>query len=400
MRLDGLTLRGRCFLAAGAAAVVCAVVLGQSALVRVGVLLVALPLITAFVVSRGRHAISLVRTVTPPTVVAGQSASVSLTLRNEGRMPAGLLRLEEQLPYALGGRPRFVLDRLEHRRRRVVDYTVRPEARGQYDIGPLTVRVSDPFGLVELIRAFPATTTLTAVPRTVDLPTIDLGSTLSGTGEQRPREFAGGSAEDVTVREYRRGDDLRRVHWRSSARVGELMVRREEQPWQMRATVLLDNRAGAHRGSGLGSSLETAVVVAASVLVHLRRRGYAVRLVTGAEGPVASTLDSLAVVQTSPTTTLETAWVDSAEAQGGLIVAVVGGLAQTDLSPLRRLRHHAGTALAVALDVDAWGASRRPSGSAAPLLLHHGWRAAPMLPSDGVDAVWRHLGMRTRAVRA
>lgn len=400
MRLDGLTLRGRCFLAAGAAAVVCAVVLGQSALVRVGVLLLALPLITAFVVSRGRHSISLVRSVAPPTITAGQPASVTLTLRNEGRMPAGLLRLEEQLPYALGGRPRFVLDRLEHGRRRTVDYTVRPEARGQYDVGPLTVRVSDPFGLVEVIRSFPATTTLTAVPRTVELPTIDLGSTFAGSGDQRPRDFAGGSAEDVTVREYRRGDDLRRVHWRSSARVGELMVRREEQPWQMRATVLLDNRAGAHRGAGLASSLETAVSVAASVLVHLSRRGYAVRLVTGADGPIASSLESLAVVQTSTATALETTWVDSADAQGGLIVAVLGGLAQTDLSPLRRLRHHAGTALAIALDVDAWSGSRRPSGGAAPLLLHHGWRATTMLPSDGIDVVWRGLGARSRALRA
>ncbi len=89
-----------------------------------------------------------------------------------------------------------------------------------------------------------------------------------------------GSAEDVTVREYRRGDDLRRVHWRSSARVGELMVRREEQPWQSRATVFLDNRARSHRGQGLSSSLESAVTAAASVALHLSQRGFMVRLTT------------------------------------------------------------------------------------------------------------------------
>ncbi len=52
------------------------------------------------------------------------------------------------------------------------------------------------------------------------------------------------------MREYRLGDDLRRVHWASTARTGDLMVRREEQPWQSRATVLLDTRRMAHAGIG------------------------------------------------------------------------------------------------------------------------------------------------------
>ena len=98
-----------------------------------------------------------------------------------------------------------------------------------------------------------------------------------------------GSAEDVTVREYRRGDDLRRVHWRSSARTGELMVRREEQPWQSRATLFLDNRTHAHRGHGAASSLEYAVSAAASVALHLAQRGFMVRLVT-ADGEDRDTL--------------------------------------------------------------------------------------------------------------
>ena len=123
---------------------------------------------------------------------------------------------------------------------------------------------------------------LTVTPRTVPLSTIPLGGAWTGSGDNRPRAFAIGSAEDVTVREYRRGDDLRRVHWRSSARVGELMVRREEQPWQSRATLFLDNRVRSHRGQGIASSLEAAVSVAASIAVHLTHRGFAVRLVTAA----------------------------------------------------------------------------------------------------------------------
>ena len=84
-------------------------------------------------------------------------------------------------------------------------------------------------------------------PRVVPLPPISLGGSWSGTGENRPRSFASGNAAEVTVREYRRGDEVRRVHWRSSAHVGELMVRREEQPWQSRCSLLVDNRLRAHR---------------------------------------------------------------------------------------------------------------------------------------------------------
>jgi uncharacterized protein (DUF58 family) len=408
--LNGLTLRGRAFLAAGVSAVLCAVVLGQSSLVRVGVLIVALPLVTAYAVGRARYKLSLVRTVSPQVVPAGQPARVRLSLRNDGRMPTGALRIEEQVPYALGSRPRFVLEGIEHGWRGSVEYPVRAETRGRYELGPMSVRVGDPFGLVELTRAFRTTTPLVVTPRTVPLPAIPLTGSLTGSGDQRPRAFAGGSAEDVTVREYRRGDDLRRVHWRSSARVGELMVRREEQPWQTRATVFLDNRVGAHRGEGLGSSLETAVVVAASVAMHLSSRGYTVRLVTaGGEDPATSwqhddtevtagrLLEALAMVEPLPNITVETGWLRE-HGDGALTVAVVGGLSGPDLSVMRRIQHHAGTSLAVALDVDAWGVTRLPSGGATGWLLQQGWRAVGLTPEDRIDRVWQELGA-VRGVR-
>ncbi len=81
-------------------------------------------------------------------------------------------------------------------------------------------------------------------------------------------------------RGYRYGDDLRRVHWRSTARYGELMVRREEQPQRARCTVLLDTRAIAYEGVGPDSAFEWSVSGAASVLVHMLEQGFSVRLLT------------------------------------------------------------------------------------------------------------------------
>src|SRR4051794_41341207 len=99
--LSGLTVRGRAFLAAGITAVVCAILLGQPTLTRVGVLVAALPLLTAATLGRSRYRLALVRSVGPQTVTAGQPSTVHLTTTNAGRTPSGALILRAHAPYVL-----------------------------------------------------------------------------------------------------------------------------------------------------------------------------------------------------------------------------------------------------------------------------------------------------------
>ncbi len=410
--LRALTLRGRAFLAAGLTAVACAAVLGQEPLVRVGVLVAALPVVAAAVLGRSRYRLSLARSVAPVRLAAGQTARVTLTLSNRGRVPSGVLLLEEQLPYVLGTRPRFVVEGIGQGWHREVGYAVRSDVRGRFTLGPMTVRVRDPFGMVEMGRSFRGTTPIVVTPRVLPLPAISVDGGERGAGDDRPRSFSVGSAEDVTVREYRRGDELRRVHWRSSARVGELMVRREEQPWQSRVTLLLDNRAGSHRGRGVASTLEAAVTAAASIGVHLLRRGYGVRLVTATgedattqgrlgsgEAHAAPLLDALAVLETAPVAALDTSWLG--EGRSGLVVAVLGSLHAEDLPALRRVGRHRDVAMGLVLDVDHWTgrgvAPEAPSRGGAALLAPHGWRTATIGPQDRLDTAWRELARRPRA---
>jgi hypothetical protein len=260
---------------------------------------------------------------------------------------------------------------------------------------------------------------LIVTPRIFPLPAIPLGGGWTGSGDNRPRAFAFGSAEDVTVREYRQGDDLRRVHWRSSARTGELMVRREEQPWQSRATLLIDNRLLVHRGQGIASSLEAAVTATASLAVHLSQRGFAVRLVTagGEDGANAwhlrdselnsgPLLEALAVLQTDNRSRLDSTWMGE-QSQGGLTIGVFGALDQHDVPLLRRIAHHTASAMAIVLDVDAWaggaaaktGSTARARGGSVPVLTSAGWRAVGLGPQDRMDAVWEELG-RTSSTRS
>ena len=95
---------------------------------------------------------------------------MELALSNQGRMPAGLLLLEDRIPYVLGHRPRFVVDRVSPNWRRTVSYPVKSDVRGLFQVGPLMLTVADPFGLVETSRTFTRSQHLLVTPRVYRLP--------------------------------------------------------------------------------------------------------------------------------------------------------------------------------------------------------------------------------------
>jgi len=407
---QGLTTRGRSFVAAGVAVLVAAAATSQKDLLRVAILLVALPLVSAVVVARTRYRLSSGRRLASPRTAAGQESEVTLRLDNISRLPTGLLLVEDRIPYVLGSRPRFVLDRVEPRGRREVTYSVRSEVRGRYHLGPLAIRLTDPFGMCELQRSFSSRDTLVVTPAVQSLPVVALSGEWTGSGESRSRSIASSGEDDAGTREYRQGDDLRRVHWRSTARLGQLMVRREEQPWQARCTLLLDTRSRAHGGEGPGSSFEWGVSAAASIGVHLVRHGYFVRLLTDTGAHVASAahdpsgvgsdfegalLDALSVVETSSNTTLRDAGASLRRGGGdGLLVAVLGSVDPEESRLLARLRQGSTAAIAVVLDTPTWNATGGRAGSRAgfdgsvSLLRASGWRVVQARAGDALPDIW------------
>ncbi|WP_309318392.1 DUF58 domain-containing protein [Streptomyces salinarius] len=413
--LAGLTTRGRSFLAAGIAAAVCAYVLGQSDLLRVGLLLGVLPLLCAAVLYRTRYRVAGSRRLSPGRVPAGSEARVHLRVDNVSRLPTGLLMLQDRVPYVLGPRPRFVLDRVEPGGRREVSYRVRSDLRGRYPLGPLQLRLTDPFGLCELTRSFSTYDTLTVIPRVEALPPVRLSGEAKGYGEGRQRSLALAGDDDVIPRGYRYGDDLRRVHWRSTARYGELMVRREEQPQRARCTVLLDTRVVAFEGAGPDSAFEWAVSGAASVLVHMLERGFSVRLLTdtgdsvpgdGADGFAGASqgtadaaglmLDTLAVIDHSDGTDLSPAYDTLRGGNEGLLVAFFGDLDEEQAAVAAKMRQRSGGALAFLLDSETW--SREPADVPGPLdrsaerlrmLRESGWTAVTVPRGATVEGLWR-----------
>lgn len=366
--LSGMTTRGSSFLAAGIAATLTGYLLGERALLCVGIALVALPLLAATAARRGQYRLSVSRMIKPPRVPAGHTATVTLRVENISRASTGLLLAEDAVPYALGPRPRYVLDKIERKGTRELSYPLRSDLRGKFEIGPLSLRVADSFGLVEISRSLSGRTTFVVTPRVVPLARTVISRAWAGEGEGQARLASMAGEDDVIPREYRDGDERRRVHWRSTARYGELMVRREEQRWRNRATVLLDGRSIAHRGSGTSSSFEMAVSAAASVGVHVSQEGLTGQFISDSDliraGPFFEDrlLDALAIIRPSSQRTLDRAFKELKVVGGGVIIAVMGRLSQAEARQLAACRTEGSQGIALLLDVACWAEPRhRPS---------------------------------------
>ncbi len=358
--LAWFTVRGASFLAAGIVGILAGLILGSDAMISVGVLLVCLPAFSALTARRARYQLRCERHIIPPRVAPGQPARVAVKLENVSRISTGLLLAEETIPYSLGARPRYVLNGIERGGAREVSYQLRSDLRGKFVVGPMRVRIADVFGLVELTANFATQNTLTVTPKIVPLTSASVTGSWSSDGEGRTRMTAAAGDDDVIPRAYRDGDELRRVHWRSTARYGELMVRREEQRWQDRAVVILDSRRSAHVGTGPSSSFEFAVSAAASVGVHLARSGLDGHLLTDS-GPLAGSamfedvlLDALSVVTMSRNHDFARTTAALSTIEGGLLVLVAGRLSADAAREIATSRRHGRQGIALLLAVSTW----------------------------------------------
>ncbi|WP_156756859.1 DUF58 domain-containing protein [Actinokineospora pegani] len=399
--LAGLTTRGRCLLAAGLAAALCSLVLNERDLLRVSVFVVALPLLVCWLTAATRVGLRAQRHITPSRVPVGGQAGVVLAVRSTGRLPTVGLLVTDGVPYALGGKPRFLIDRLPRHSGTRLQYAVRPMLRGVQQLGPLRATVTDPFGLAEYERELTGQSRLVVVPKVHSFASAPGGSGLGSGDDGSHRLSAGQGDDDAVVRPYRQGDDLRKVHWRSTAKRDEMMVRVEESPWRGGTTVLLDHRQHGHRGSGADSSLEWAISFAASACLHLHRYGHQVRLVTESGSVLVSdtgdgghsdtmVLDALAALSPSHHRDISC----PADPGGGQeLIAVLGSATPEQLGALIRYRNRGARSLAVLLDTRAWGAqspSVDPTG-AATLLAGAGWGVTVARPDLPMNRVWSSL---------
>ena len=399
-----LTKRGWSLLGAAVGLLVAGRLLGTAELTTLGLCAVAL-IVGAVVWTRTRTIpLALVRTLRPGRVQVGGDARVDLELRAAGATPQVTVtdRFDDGRRAA-----RFITPALERGQPARAAYRIPTDRRGRFGVGPAVVGVADPFGLTHRFVEIGGTDDVIVRPRVHALSgTTAAPGQRRSSAQRRALIPVPSQAHDefLALRDYEVGDDLRRIHWRSTARLGELVVREDESAWQPETVIVLDNRAGAHRGG----TYEAAIEALASIAVRIGRAGRTVDILTtagrrlgsvGGEGlRIETLLDELAVLTPDPDAPIAPAIRRlRAPARRGMLIVVTG--APEDLTSFTAL---AGTGSPVTLVVCDGTAARiggavavvdgRPgelvaswNGAMAAGRRRRGVRAAPAAPPGAPD---------------
>lgn len=350
----GLTRRGWAFLGAAFGLVAASRILGTEEPAILGVGALALCACSWWWVVHRQPTLDVSRSVVPARACVGDDARVELRVTGTDTSPSALVTLTDEFD---GGRraARFLVPPLRRGDVARAAYRIPTEARGRFEIGPLTLTVTEPFGLVR--RRFVLVHRDVAVvwPRIVGLRGMagDAGRRRSGGAVAVAHAPSPDEEEFLTLRPYASGDDLRHIHWRSSARVGELVVRQDEARWEPRVTVFVDTRTSAHTAA----SFERAMEACASLAELLERSGVRYEIVTSAGHRVPAVdpraepsrrlarrwalLDALAVARPEPRDRLRSTLAALDAAGPGRLIAVMGRASSADLEVLgRRSRRH------------------------------------------------------------
>ncbi|MCC5954446.1 MAG: DUF58 domain-containing protein [Acidimicrobiia bacterium] len=379
-----LTASGRGAALVGGLLLVGGWVAGWPAAVVPGVAAVA-ALALAALFLRSKPSIEVRRTLTPSRVTVGESATGQLEITNpDERTSIRQIAHERFGDHELD----VVIPRLAAGETLRTTYDLPTWRRAVLAVGPLQVRRGDPFGLVRSDRSYGGSDLLFVHPRRVAVPPLpsNLLRSLEGpTAETAPQ----GTITFHTLREYVRGDDLRHIHWRTTARTGTLMVRQLVDVSYPELTVLLDDRAERYPDPAV---FETAVEVAASIVQACRAATFPVHLWSTTHGGallgrhsehLTAELDVLAGIQPQPgspgafTATVERA---AREAAGTAAVVVTGPLDADELPRAATLQRR--FPVVVYLGCEATGASAPPMPTVA------GVRAASVVDLDDFAAIW------------
>ncbi|MFV1998959.1 MAG: DUF58 domain-containing protein [Acidimicrobiia bacterium] len=335
------TTRGWAAIGAAGALGILWAIMGEDLLLSLAVFLAIAVLGGAVYVRLAGPRLILRRRINPEHLHDGERALVDLSL--ESKRKVFHVAVEDRV-HGLGSAT-FVADRVADGDTMAGRYEVLCRPRGIYTVGPSTVRIGDPLGFTQATSTFGRTDRLVVYPRIEELTGVPTGRGQDQTISTSRASFWHTGGEDFfTLREYQQGDDLRKVHWPSSARRDTLMIKQLEMPWQSRAFVVLDPRVEPHMSA---ESFEQAVRGAASALHHLFRSGYTPTLWAGSgNGTMVGSgdayriaMEELAVIRPEKGIDLRhlVGRLRRSGMAGGVLIMVTGSPDEADLSAFHLL---------------------------------------------------------------
>ena len=396
-----LTNRGWSLCGAAAALLVGARVLGvqELAMLAAAAFLV---VVVAFVrVRRQALRISAERVLRPTRAEAGSAARADLTVTNLGSRTTPVLAATDS--FDAGKRvARFLVPPLAPGESADAAYRLPTVRRGVYQVGPLTLSVHDAFGVIETGLTLAGEDRFVVYPKVEDvLPLPGAASREARMGSMQASRVPVG-LDFFGLREYEVGDDLRRVHWRSTARTGELMLRQDEMPWESRSTILLDTRPSTHQGE----SFERAVEIAASLAAAMCRGRRQVRFVTTGGFDIRSSggdrypqiMEYLAGASVETYVRWDQVVEGLRRAGEGPLAAIVANVDRSDLTALAALRPRLGLVFLAVIRPSAYGGVDVGAAPAAP-----GALVVPVSAESPFRSAWNQAVVtcqRSAAVRS
>ncbi|MGZ4132641.1 MAG: DUF58 domain-containing protein [Actinomycetota bacterium] len=385
-------------------------ILGSPGLEVVGIGLAALPFVAAGSLRVTRRHVSIERHLSETRMLPGTRLTVELDVRNASITPTSFLLLEDRLPPTLGRPARLLVTGVPARGRQRITYTVLPQTRGRYTVGPLMVDATDAFGLTRQRAEVFDVDHLLVTPEIEDLNTPPDAASGANVGSARARQLLRTGEDFYTMRGYQEGDDLRRIHWPSVARTGSLMIRQDEASRRATGVLFLDNRQ-ATLGQAHGPAFERAVSCAASVGVLFLKNGFNLRLATAelpattyAEDPF---LDALAGITHARSALLTNALghLRAAASPDAALVMIAAPPSPQDLPTVLRTVSGFGPKLAILVhptDPDTAPPDRREqlqsrATQAQLTLLRAGWDCIVLSPSMRLTQRW-HIPRERRLV--
>lgn len=321
-----------------------------------------LGLVAASLVWRRNLDGAVIERTTPRRTCAGDPVAVGLTIANSGRRGLPLMRVEDH--FAAFEPSVVAAERLGPGDRARIELVKTAYRRGVFTEGSVTLASGAPFGFTRTKRIVEVPGETTVVPSWVDLPSFPILEPSSFPADVlHERARTGAGQEYLGVREYRPGDPQRAVHWRSTARQGQLVVREFEEEVQSRVTLVI---AGKDVGDPPDSAFEMLVSAAASIGIYALNTGHPVDLLRPVADGVAHVgdpdrydiLDWLAAAE--PTDAPVTPLVSQALARVGrrgtvvLLIPTLGESARDAENAVRTIQAAGSRAIVVAARASSW----------------------------------------------
>ena len=332
------TLRGWVLLGAGLALIILWWVFGDPELLLTGTFFVVAELAAIGYVLRHDPQLEMGRRLGSTTVHNGDTTTITLVLRNRRRRALRHLSIHDEVESL--GLAAFEIAKLMGEETASATYRVTCRPRGVYKVGPARAITSDPLRLAELSTPDGPIDRLVVYPTVEDLTGFPvIKGRDPAMNASRPEHSQRGGEDFYTLREYQRGDDMRRVHWPYSAKTDELMIRQLETPWQSRALVMLDVRPSVYESA---DAFEMAVSGAASVVTHLVKSGFDADLWAGDPDPIdasrySAAMERLALVETNDEIDIEAVASRIRQRGGGGALVLVTGVADRSLLTVQQL---------------------------------------------------------------